>query len=127
MCNPEQWEHDVTTTKAEKKSKPPLETADADLVAAVAAHEELEVEFAELKERLEGSRQYLLDCFKEQGSPTLVKGDLRAKVQSSFYVNRRPNPPNKALDAVFERVDYEYVKIWHEPSAKKPDKSPKNV
>ncbi len=97
---------------------PGLRMSRPDLAARAADFLALTDELTALQERHQASAEYLLDCFVEAGASSITSGTLRAKVQSSFPVRRRPTASQAALDEVFESVPYQYVKVWHSTSKK---------
>lgn len=102
---------------------------DLDLLADMCRdHEAATARFLEAKEEMETSAATLLSMFEAE--PSLAAGSqvetrdehngdlIRAKLQESFVVERRPDAPQKSLDRVFERRTTSYVKIERVPALK---------
>lgn len=76
------------------------------------------------KEAYDAANAYLADTLKENGflprQAFRCDADLRVEVQPSFTLERRPDASQRALDRVFERVPYDYAKIYRTSDDWKP-------
>lgn len=95
-----------------KKAKLKRSHTDDEIDALIRETERLRDASVEAKDEYEASHAYLKDVLEDNGfSDFKCDADLSAKVQPSFTLERRPNAPQRALDLVFERVPYSYVRI----------------
>jgi hypothetical protein len=92
--------------------------ARADLEDLLRDYEEMVEELEVMQNSVNAVHEVLKEAFREQGCPLIITGQKRAKLQESYELRRRPDPPPTAIDAVFERVPYSYVKRWIEPLPK---------